>query len=185
MTPDTAARYGTVSRWLHWSMALGFLWMFGSVLGADLTSDRRVQGMLRDGHKHVGSLLWVLVLLRGLWALAHARQRPASVTLMAKLGHWALYALMIAIPSIALLRQYGSGRAFSPLGLPFFPGFDQSEKIDWMVKLGGLLHGELAWVLLALIAGHVAMALWHRRTGHDDVLPRMMNVAPKGSAARR
>ena len=82
---------------------------------------------------------------------------------------------MLAIPSIALLRQYGSGRAFSPLGLPIFPGFDPSEKIDWMVQLGGLLHGELAWVLVALVAGHVAMVWWHRRQGGaEDVLPRMV-----------
>ena len=180
MTPDTPARYGTVSRWLHWGMALCVLWMFGTILGAELTDDRATQTMLRNGHKHMGSLIWVLVLVRAAWALAHARQRPPSVSLPAKLGHWALYALLLIIPSIGLLRQYGSGRAFSPLGLPVFPGFAQGEKIDWMVQLGGLLHGELAWVLAALVAGHVAMAWWHRRRGGpDDVMPRMMNVAPK------
>ena len=28
MTPDSATRYGTVSRSLHWGMALGLGWMF-------------------------------------------------------------------------------------------------------------------------------------------------------------
>jgi cytochrome b561 len=174
MISDSTSRYGTVSRVLHWGMALCLLWMFGSILGADLTDDRAVQTWLRNSHKHVGSLIWVLVLLRAGWALLQARRRPPAISTAARLGHVALYALMFVIPSIGLLRQYGSGRAFSPLGLPVFPGFDPSQKIDVLVKLGGALHGELAWVLLALIVGHVVMAFWHRRGGGQDVLPRMV-----------
>ena len=49
-----------------------------------------------------------------------------------------------------------------------------TDKIDWMVELGGLLHGEMGWVLLACIVGHAVMAFWHRRPGHTDVMPRMM-----------
>ena len=33
----------------------------------------------------------------------------------------ALYLLMWAVPAIALLRQYGSGRAFAPFGIPLWP----------------------------------------------------------------
>jgi cytochrome b561 len=43
-----------------------------------------------------------------------------------------------------------------------------------MVELGGLLHGELGWVLLACVVGHIAMALWHRRHPTSNVLPRMI-----------
>lgn len=175
MTPDTPNRYGTVTRVLHWSMALCILWMVFSALVPDFLSDRATQTLFRNGHKHVGSVLFVLIIVRILWAMANASRRPAVLSLPAKLGHWALYALMLAIPTIGLLRQYGSGRAFSPLGLPIFPGFDQSEKIDWMVQLGGQLHGELGWALLVLVAGHVAMTFWHRRQGGaHDVLPRMI-----------
>jgi len=78
------------------------------------------------------------------------------------------------IPLIGLLRQYGSGRAFSPLGLPVFAGFDASQKIQWLVDLGSNWHGELGWVLLALVCGHVAMALRHRGHTQHDVLPRMV-----------
>jgi cytochrome b561 len=84
-----------------------------------------------------------------------------------------LYLLMIAVPAIALVRQYGSGRAFAPFGLPLMAA-RENDRIDWMVQLGRLLHGELGWVLLALVAGHVAMAIWHRRGAHD-VMPRMID----------
>lgn len=130
MKPDTPNRYGTITRLLHWTMALCMVWMVFSALIPDALTDKSAQAFFRNGHKQVGSLLFVLIIVRLGWAMANASRRPASLSLAAKLGHWALYALMLAVPSIALLRQYGSGRAFSPLGLPIFPGFDPSEKID-------------------------------------------------------
>jgi cytochrome b561/biotin carboxyl carrier protein len=123
-------------------------------------------------HKPTGTLLMGLVVLRAGWALLHARQRPPRASRAAHLGHLALYALMFAVPCIGLLRQYGSGRAFAPFGIPLMHA-RADGKIEWMTQLGSLLHGELGWVLLALVAGHVFMALWHRRTGHLNVLPRM------------
>lgn len=116
MKPDTPNRYGTVTRFLHWTMALCMVWMVFSALIPDALTDKSAQAFFRNGHKQVGSLLFVLIIVRLGWAVANARRRPASLSLAAKLGHWALYALMLAIPSIALLRQYGSGRA--PLSLP-------------------------------------------------------------------
>lgn len=42
-----------------------------------------------------------------------------------------------------------------------------------MTELGGLLHGELGWALLALSVGHVVMAILHRKLTNHDVLSRM------------
>ena len=121
----------------------------------------------------VGGLLLWLVRLRAACALLNAGQRPPRLSGAAHLGHLVLYALMFAVPIIALVRQYGSGRPFAPFGIPLISA-RPDDKIDWMVQLGGLLHGELAWVLVALVAGHVAMVWWHRRQGGaEDVLPRM------------
>lgn len=173
MTSDSATRYGTVSRTLHWGMALGLGWMFASAITHSLAEKSALDAFLWPTHKHVGSLLMLLVLLRGAWALMNAGRRPPSVGTLAHLGHLGLYGLMVAIPFIGLLRQYGSARAFSPLGLPVFPGRDADTAVKWMTDLGGALHGELGWALLALTVGHVFMAFWHRRRG-PDVLPRML-----------
>lgn len=173
MTPDTPTRYGTVSRLLHWAMAAGIGWMLLSAIVHAVANKSALDGLLWPAHKHVGSALFVLALLRATWALAHARRRPPAVSLPAQLGHLALYGLMLAIPSIGLLRQYGSARAFAPLGLPIFPGRDEADKIAWMTDLGSLLHGELGWVLLVAVLGHVGMVVWHRVRGEHDVLPRM------------
>lgn len=77
---------------------------------------------------------------------------------------------MIAVPVIAVLRTYGRGRGFSPFGVTIMQ--PTGQEIPALVDLGAALHGELGWVLLAVIAGHIAMVLVHRRIG-EDVLPRM------------
>ena len=74
---------------------------------------------------------------------------------------------------MALLRQYGSGREFVAFGMTVMPGFSD-PKIDWMIAPASLLHGNLGWLLLLLVIGHVAMAFIHRRQGDEDVLARMI-----------
>jgi cytochrome b561 len=157
--PDSARRYGSVSRFFHWGMALCFAVVFAAAIAHYFAKDSAVDALLWQAHKPVGALIFALWILRAVWALLHARQRPPHV-------------LMLAVPAIALLRQYGSGRAFAPFGIPLMQGHD--DKISWMTELGSLLHGELGWVLLALVVGHITMALWHRRPGHTNVLPRMI-----------
>ena len=176
LQPDSAARYGSVSRFFHWGMALCFACVFAAALTRFFAKDSALYELLWPLHRPLGTLLMLLVLLRAAWAGLHARQRPPHINQAAHLGHLALYLLMAAVPSMALLRQYGSGRGFAPWGVPLMDE-RTGDKIEWMTQLGNLLHSKLGWVLLACVAGHVAMALWHRRPGHTDVLPRMLGQA--------
>ena len=173
LRPDSTARYGSVSRLFHWGMALGLACMFTAALTRFFAKDSALYELVWPVHRPLGTLLLLLVVLRATWSLLHARQRPVHTSLAARLGHLALYALMAAVPFLALLRQYGSARGFAPWGIPLMEARGD-DKIEWMTALGGLLHGTLGWVLLACVVGHVAMALWHRRPGHTDVLPRML-----------
>lgn len=171
---DNVQRYGTASRALHWGMALLLLWQFLSATLRVVAEDTAVEQFFWSTHKPLGFLLLILAGLRLLWALSNLARRPPSVSAMATLGHLGLYALLIAVPSLALLRQYGSGRAFEPFGLPLFAGFE-GEKIAWMVEPGNLLHGWLGWLMLAMIIGHIVMVRIHRRSAsQEDVLPRML-----------
>ncbi len=167
---DGKEKYGLVSRLLHWGMAVLFAWQFtGMILLAILGKTPLVKFFLGT-HGNIGVLLLTLIVLRAIWALSNASRRPAAINIMARLGHIALYGLVLIIPTLALIRSYGSGRAFAPFGIPFW---DASEKIERMVDLGDMFHGELAWLLLALIAGHIVMALWHRTVKRDRVWERM------------
>ncbi len=169
---DQREQYGTVSRLLHWSMALLMGWQFLSAIAHYGFEDSAFEAFFWPSHKPLGFVLMILIVVRLLWALKNLGNRPPSINLPAKLGHLGLYALLFLVPALALLRQYGSGRAFEPLGISLMAA--GGEKIDWMVDLGSLLHGELGWVLLAMIIGHVGMAILHRKQGQTDVLPRML-----------
>lgn len=173
MTRDNHDTYGSVSRLLHWGMALLLAWQFLSAGSHLLLDDTAVEAFFWPTHKPLGFALFVLIGLRAVWALIHLRVRPPSVSRLATAGHVALYLLVLIVPSLALLRQYGSGRAFEPFGIPLMPGFE-GERIDWMMAPGNLLHSWLGWLLLVLIVGHVFMAVWHRRRpDQPDVLERM------------
>ena len=159
MKPDTATHYGTVTRLLHWGMALLFFWQFVTAAAHFVDRKSALGALLWPSHKPVGLALLALACLRALWALVKLRQRPPELNLASALGHAGLYLLMLAVPVLAMLRQWGAGA----------PG----EKVEWAIQIGNLLHGELGWTLAFLAVGHALMVVWHRRSGAHDVLPRM------------
>lgn len=174
---DTPLAYGTISRLLHWGMAVLFAWQFtGMALKLALGRGSQLASFMVGTHGSVGFLLLVLVLLRAAWALAQRPQRPPHqsglIGRLALLGHLALYGLMLIVPTLALLRGFGSGKGVRLFGVQL----QQPTGVEtgWMTAPGNLLHGNLAWVLLALIAGHVAMVAVHRYLWRDDVSGRML-----------
>jgi cytochrome b561 len=170
---DNTNRYGLVTRIFHWGMAALLFWQFASVIAHAFFEKTAADQFLWSTHKPVGFLLFILIVLRVLWALINRARRPASLSLAATLGHIALYALMFAVPGAALLRQYGSGRTFEAFGLTIFEGFS-SDKIEWMLNIGNNFHGNLGWLLIALSLGHIFMVVWHKYSKTTvDVLPRM------------
>lgn len=181
---DNKLVYGRISRALHWGMAMLFAWQFAGVGFRALGILEPLAKLIASTHGATGTLLLALVLLRGAWGLAHLRRRPAPPAhgprRLATLGHLALYGLMLAVPALALLRTYGMGRAFAPFGIPLFAGFE--GRIGWMTAPANALHGLLGWTLLALIAGHVVMAVAHRVFWQDDVLVRMAGSAAPAAA---
>ncbi|MCF7529018.1 cytochrome b [Neisseria lisongii] len=167
MQPDTSARYGTLSRCFHWIMALGFLFMLGTA--AAWNYDEAYFSLMKY-HKSVGFILLILAALRLLWAVANHSRRPSG-TLMAKLGHAALYLLMIAVPAAAMIRQAGSDKHdLQVFGIHIMS--KAPEKIEWMVELGNQWHGKLAWLLFILAAGHIVMAVIHQIKG-EKIINRM------------
>ena len=97
--------------------------------------------------------LMALAVLRFIWMLQQ-KERPANAWI-AKAGHLALYALMLIVPALAIARQIGRG-----------------QQNQTLIDLGNNWHGELGWVFLVLIIGHIGMAVIHRLKG-DNLLPRI------------
>lgn len=171
---DTPQRYGRVSRAFHWLMAALFAWQFTGALLYVAIGDTAVTRFVGGSHFTLGFTLFCLVLLRGIWGLANIGRRPphqGRLGRAAVIGHGVIYALMVVIPSLALLRQYGSGKPFTPYGIPLMPGRD--DKIAWMMVSADLFHYWLGFTLMAVVLGHAAMAMVHHLRWKDDALARM------------
>lgn len=181
---DTPRTYGRVTRILHWAIAALILWQFLGMALKLIFGRQPALSFIVGSHQPVGTVLFGLILLRVLWALANRGARPRHeaglIGLAARLGHLALYGLMLIVPAAALLRAYGSKRPFAPFGREIFPA--REPEIEWTVKLADALHGELAWLMGALILGHVFMVAVHERLWRDGTLGRM--AGRPGSAPR-
>jgi len=178
MLQDTSDRYGLISRTLHWGMTLLLAWhFFGASCRALLGRDSALATFVFSGtHRQMGTLLFVLIVLRLLWVLVERHHRPAyrpdTLGRLARIGHWLMYALMLLVPSLGLLRQYGSGRGFAPFGLPLME--NTGVRVDWMMAPANAVHGLLGWTLLLLIAGHIVMACVHHFALRDGLMRRMV-----------
>lgn len=172
---DTPERYGLVTRLLHWAMALILLWQFTGMILRMILGRTPLMAFWVGSHQSVGTVLLGLILLRLAWAWANRTRRPPHgrtlVGRAAAIGQGMLYGLMLIVPTLALLRAIGGGRGYAFFGWQVVPR--GGPRIDWMTMPADLLHSRLAWLLLALILGHVAMALVHQFVWRDGVLLRM------------
>lgn len=172
---DTPERYGWVSRALHWGMAALFAWQFFGVALDKLAEHSALAEFFGGTHSRVGFLLFVLVAVRLVWALVNRAHRPSHGTgllgMAARVGHGALYALMVVVPALAILRSYGSGRGLNWLGVQLIPA--TGVRVEGLMDPARALHGPLAWTLLVLIAGHVAMAIFHDAVLRDRTIAKM------------
>ncbi|MCX7567484.1 cytochrome b [Sulfitobacter sp. F26169L] len=173
---DTPARYGPISKWLHWGMALLFAAQFVSAaLRWWLPRDHAVRDFFWSYHTDLGVALLLLVLLRGAWGLMNIKNRPSVhdglIGRLATVGHLAIYALMVVVPLIRVIAAAGSDRGLSFFGLRIFPA--QQPEITWLTSFSEW-HGELGWILALLIVGHITMAVgWHHLIKRDGSLQRM------------
>lgn len=171
---DRPQGYGLVSRALHWLMAALFAAQFLSAILRFLDRDMSLSRTIWGIHYTLGFVLLVLVAIRAIWGVLNLRTRPPHghglIGLAALGGHLALYALMIFVPAIGLLRVYGGGRGFSVFGYQLFQPGTRDEAL---MAPGHLLHGPAGWALLALVAGHILMVFVHKYVWREDILGRM------------
>lgn len=170
---DTSTRYGVTTRLIHWSMALLILGMLTTGAVRELVEHSPLERELMAYHKSIGMAILALLVLRVIWRRFNQGAAVASGAerIWVKLGHGALYLMMLLMPVSGLLLAWGSGHGASFFGLPVIaPG----AKLEWAHELGEEMHEVGQFLLWALIAGHVGAALYHRLFKRDDVMQRML-----------
>lgn len=171
-------RYGAVAQSIHWISALLIVIAWGLGLIGEELSKGRPRELGEFWHIFAGELVLVLLLFRLVWRLVEPPP-PAEPTAMgrvadlaAKLGHLALYALLLAVPAIGIATQFAGGEALSVFGLfeiasPWIKDRAFKHSLEE-------IHELTAHALIALAALHALAALAHHFIFHDQTLRRML-----------
>lgn len=185
---NTAENYGTVAKWLHWLTALLFLGSYVSVYYRHWFTEVKTpeNWTALQLHLSIGVTIGVIVILRILWKISNRSPQPVPGPKMqqmaAKLGHLALYAVMIIMPITGYLGTGANVEYFFLFDITSFKdteffannfGFDMT--FEEFEKPLDYIHKEIlgALVVWLLILGHVAAALYHHFVKQDRTLKRM------------
>jgi cytochrome b561 len=186
-------RFNPLQRTLHWLMAVCILAMLFIGVGMVSTVAPKYLNLINI-HKPLGIVILILALIRLVVRLRYGApplplDLPEPMKLAAYLSHYALYALMIAMPLIgwAMLSA-------AEYPVVIWPGVWLPQILPLDPSLHTLLwnaHFYLAFLFFALILMHLAAALFHaliRRDGvfdamgptltHDDVAPADWRETP-------
>lgn len=185
---NTADNYGAVAKWLHWGTALLFLGSYASVYYREwFTEDRTPENWTAlQLHLSIGVTIGVFVVLRILWRISNRTPDLESGSKLehraAKLGHLALYAVIIIVPVTGYLATGANTEYFFLFDIPSFKSselfannfgmdmtFEEFEKpLEFMHKK---IMGE--WLVWLLILGHASAALYHHFVRGDRTLKKM------------
>lgn len=177
MLKNTSNSYGSVAKFFHWMIFLliGVLLIMGEIMG-DLPTgpDKfKVYGL----HKSIGICVLMLAAVRLLWRWVNPSPvLPAHMRniekLMAHIGHYALYALMFAMPLSGWMMSSAAGFPVSVFGLFTLPDMvlpDPSLKATMSD-----MHELLATAIMVIVTLHILAALFHHVYHKDNVLKRML-----------
>jgi cytochrome b561 len=182
---NTTMDYGLVAKTFHWLTAILFLGSYISVYYRHWFTEQKTpeNWLALQTHLSIGITIGVVVLLRVIWKLSTPSPRPEPGTAfqhaLAKTGHIALYAVMIIMPITGYLGTGVDTEYFSLFNItgivntPFFDGDMAAFKA--FEKPFDLIHKEVLGegLLLVLIGGHIAAALYHHFVKKDRTLIRM------------
>jgi cytochrome b561 len=170
-----ATGFTILQRLLHWLMAISILAMLFIGVGMVSTVMPKYVPLLVT-HKTLGIAILVLALLRIAVRLRSGTpplplDLPAPMKLGAVLSHYALYALMIAMPLIGWAMQSAGNYPIVLLGGVHLPPILSPDA--GLFSLLKTAHVTLAFAFFALILLHIAAGLFHALIRRDGVFESM------------
>lgn len=174
------ARYGRVSRVLHWTIAILFIVMIPMGIFATVIPEGvpyRLEYYVV--HKTIGVLIFALAIVRIIWNHLSLRPKPdASLKpIERKVSHGVhlmLYGLMLGLPvtGFIMTSYFGAPTYLFIWEMP--PLWDMSEK---GVLLWGLLHKYLLpYLVYVILSAHILGALKHKFFDkHVGIFKRMVS----------
>lgn len=168
---DSKERYGVVSKTFHWLVAFLVMiqlsgeffgwWWPGNVLSR----------VIQPWHSTIGMVLLLVMVLRVYWFMLQSGNRPRSEGVMVKIGHAALYSLLLTVPLSGFLMVWSKGYGVNVFGERVL---DRGGDVFLWASVIENIHVPMAWIMAMLIVGHIGMAIYHHAFGRDNSLRRMV-----------
>jgi cytochrome b561 len=162
---------------LHWLTVLALLTGLSALWWREAVDDKALRDTLLTLHRHMGLLVWLALvarlLARGLLPRVDAAgPMPWHLRAAAALSHLTLYGLLFSLPLVGWMLTNAHGHPVRVLGLFNLPNLVAADPDE--ADVYAERHEVLAWVLAAMVALHIAAALWHHFFRRDDVLRSIM-----------
>lgn len=166
-------KWAVISRFFHWISALLLLITWVLIVLYENTDNKFYIGL----HKAFGVslLFWMFArLINRLFIKAPPEvSMPNWQELLSKLTHFALYAMLIAMPIAGLLMSMYGGRPVDMFGLFEIPIFVTPDRS--MARFFNDLHTSIIWyMIIAFTLAHIGAALYHQFIKKDRLINRML-----------
>lgn len=168
--------YGTTAKVLHWAVVALLVTQYP--IGWLMPNIHRgmMPGVAMTWHISIGTVILALIVVRFAWRLTHPVAPERSLRpyqrLTSEAVHWLLYLLVLVTTVSGWLFASARGWKIAWFFLVPFPMLTSGSQ-PLVRKLDGW-HQDFEWVLLILIALHVASALLHLAYYRDGVMRRML-----------
>ncbi|MFW2543474.1 cytochrome b/b6 domain-containing protein [Primorskyibacter sp. 2E107] len=180
---NTSTRFGSLSKALHWAIALGILLMIPlGVIASDApygtAEELAWKAQLFSAHKTVGVVLFGLALIRIAWMITQPKPAPLHPerkleTWLGETVHWVLYGALVLVPLTGWIH-HAATTGFAPIWWPFGQSLPFVPKDEVVAGLFGGMHVIAKNVLIASLLLHIAGALKHHFVDRDATLRRML-----------
>ena len=175
---NSSSRYGWVSIFMHWGVALAVFGLFALglwMVGLDYYSTWRKDAP--DLHKSIGLTLFAVMLLRVVWRFVSPPPPTLSsysrlTRLGAKVGHSFLYLSLFAVMIAGYLISTADGAGIAVFGMFEVPALVSG--LPDQADVAGVVHLYLAWALVVFAGLHALAALKHHFIDRDATLARML-----------
>ncbi|KMK67016.1 cytochrome b/b6 domain-containing protein [Puniceibacterium sp. IMCC21224] len=179
---NTTTRYGGVAKTLHWLTALGILLaiplgLFANDAPFSNSEELATKALLFSLHKTLGVTIFLIAVLRILWALIQPKPAPLHPerrleSFLGETVHWLLYGSLILVPLTGWIH-HAATTGFAPIWMPFGQSLPFVPKSQGVADATAALHIIFERVLLIALGLHIAGALKHHFIDRDATLRRM------------
>lgn len=180
MLRNSESSWGVVARAFHWGTGLLILGLFAYGLWMTEFPAREDRAYHYAIHASIGISILALMIARVIWRAINPLPLPPQAAerwevTAGRFTHLGLYVLVFGT-LIAGWLLAGSGRA--TLEYALFGIIPMPNMLGTGSPYHGILeeaHELLGYAMVALVAAHVAAAIWHERVRRDGVLRRMIS----------